>query len=120
MKSSVSVCPLGPHAFGLPSKVKSSVSVCPLGPHAFGLPSVVSCTIARVSPPVSNMFSSKSFIVSALTFGSLIRFGLMFVCGVRSESTFVLALCGFPVDRLLKTIHFALSGLGTHLKIRWP
>ena len=41
--------------------------------------SVVSCTIATVSHPVSNAFSSKSFIVLALTFRSLAHFGLVFV-----------------------------------------
>ena len=35
------------------------------------------------------MFSSKSFIVSGLTFRSLIHFEFMFVCGVRKCSNFI-------------------------------
>ena len=36
------------------------------------------------------MFSSKSFIVSGLTFGSLIHFEFIFVYGVRKCSNFIL------------------------------
>ena len=36
------------------------------------------------------MFSSKSFIVSGLTFRSLIHFEFIFVCGVRKCSSFIL------------------------------
>ena len=36
------------------------------------------------------MFSSKSFIVSGLTFRSLIHFEFIFVCGVRKCSNFFL------------------------------
>ena len=36
------------------------------------------------------MFSSKSFIVSALTFRSLIHFEFIFVYGVRKCSSFIL------------------------------
>ena len=35
------------------------------------------------------MFSSKSFIVSDLTFRSLIHFEFIFVCGVRRCSDFI-------------------------------
>ena len=37
---------------------------------------------------VLHMFSSKSFIVSDLTFRSLIHFGFTFVYGVREYSSF--------------------------------
>ena len=36
------------------------------------------------------MFSSRSFIVSGLTFGSLIHFEFIFVYGVRKCSSFIL------------------------------
>ena len=36
------------------------------------------------------MFSSKSFLVSDLTFSSLIHFKFIFVCGVRKCSNFIL------------------------------
>ena len=36
------------------------------------------------------MFSSKSFIVSGLTFRSLIHFEFIFVCGVRKCFNFIL------------------------------
>ena len=36
------------------------------------------------------MFSSKTFIVSGLTFRSLIHFGFIFVYGVRKYSSFIL------------------------------
>ena len=37
-----------------------------------------------------SLFSSKSFIVSVLTFRSLIHFEFIFVCGVRECSNFLL------------------------------
>ena len=36
------------------------------------------------------MFSSRSFIVSGLTFGSLIHFEFVFVYGIRKCSSFIL------------------------------
>ena len=36
------------------------------------------------------MFSSRTFIVSGLTFRSLIHFEFIFVCGVRKCSSFLL------------------------------
>ena len=36
------------------------------------------------------MFSSRYFIVSGLTFKSLIHFGFIFVCGVSKCSDFIL------------------------------
>ena len=37
-----------------------------------------------------SIFSSKSFLVSGLTFSSLIHFKFIFVCGVRKCSNFIL------------------------------
>ena len=38
----------------------------------------------------SAMFSSKSFIVSGLTLGTLIHFEFNFMCGIREYSNFIL------------------------------
>ena len=43
------------------------------------------------------MSSSKSFIVSGLTFRSLIHFEFSFVYGVRKGSNFILFTCSCPV-----------------------
>ena len=43
------------------------------------------------------MFSSKSFIVSGLTFRSLIHFEFIYVYGVRQCSNFIFFTCSFPV-----------------------
>jgi len=43
-----------------------------------------------MSSNILPMFSSKSFIVSGLTFRSLIYFEFTFVCGVRKCSNFIL------------------------------
>ena len=43
-----------------------------------------------MSLSVLPMFSSNSFIVSSLTFRSLIQFEFIFVCGVRKCSNFIL------------------------------
>ena len=52
------------------------------------------------------MFSSKSFIVSGLTFSSLIRFEFIFVCGVRKCSNLILlhVAVQFSQHRLLKRL----------------
>ena len=47
-----------------------------------------------MSKDVLPMFSSESFIVSGLTFKSLIHFEFIFVYGVRKCSNFIL----LPVD----------------------
>ena len=54
------------------------------------------------------MFSSRSFIVSGLTFRSLIHFELIFVYGVRKCSSFILlqAVDQFPAP-LFKEIVFS-------------
>ena len=52
------------------------------------------------------MFSSKSFIVSGLTFRSLIHLEFIFVYGVRKYSNFILlhVAVQFPQHHLLKII----------------
>ena len=54
------------------------------------------------------MFSSKSFIVSGLTFTSLIHFEFIFVYGVRECSNFTLlhVAVQFSEHRLLKKSSF--------------
>ena len=55
------------------------------------------------------MFSSKSFIVSGLTFRSLIHFEFIFVYGVRKCSSFILlqVVDQFSQHHLLKEIVFS-------------
>ena len=52
------------------------------------------------------MFSSKSFIMSGLTFRSLIHFEFIFVYGVRECSNFVLlhVVVQFSQNHLLKRL----------------
>jgi len=52
------------------------------------------------------MFSSKSFIVSGLTFRSLIHFEFIFVYGVRKYSNFILLHIAIPFSQyhLLKRL----------------
>ena len=54
------------------------------------------------------MFSSRTFIVSGLTFMSLIHFELIFACDVRKCSNFILLLVGFyfSYHHLLKRLSF--------------
>ena len=54
------------------------------------------------------MFSSKSFIVSSLTFRSLSHFELIFVYGVRECSNFILlhVAVHFSQHQLLKRLYF--------------
>ena len=56
------------------------------------------------------MFSSKSFIVSGLTFRSLIHFEFIFVCGVRECSSFILlhVTVQFFQHHVLKRLSFLL------------
>ena len=69
------------------------------------------------------MFSSRSFIVSGLTFRSSIHFEFIFVYGVRKCSSFSLlqVVDQFPQHHLLNRLSFLycifLSPLS---KIRWP
>ena len=57
------------------------------------------------------MFSSKSFVVSSLTFRSLIQFELIFVYGVKEWSSFILlhVAVQFSQHHLLKRIFFILA-----------
>ena len=52
------------------------------------------------------MFFSKSFIVSGLTFKSLIHFEFIFVCGIRKCSNFILlhVAVQFSQHHLLKRL----------------
>ena len=54
------------------------------------------------------MFSSRSFIVSGLTFRSLIHFEFIFVYGVRKCSSFILLqmVDQFSQNHLLKSLSF--------------
>ena len=61
-----------------------------------------------MSESVLPMFSSSSFIVSGLTFRSLIHFEFIFVYGVRKCSSFILlqAVDQFSQHNLLKRLSF--------------
>ena len=59
------------------------------------------------------MFSSESFIVSGLTFRSLIHFEFIFVYG---DHTFVCRYPVFPVRFVEKTVFFQLNHLGILVK----
>ena len=61
-----------------------------------------------MSKSVLPMFSSKSFIVSVLTFRSLIHFEFIFVYGVREFSNFILlhVAVQFSQHHLLKRLSF--------------
>ena len=61
-----------------------------------------------MSESVLPMFSSRSFIVSGLTFRSLIHFEFIFVYGVRKCSSFVhlQVVDQFPQHHLLKRLFF--------------
>ena len=64
------------------------------------------------------MFSSKSFIVSGLTFKSLIHFEFIFVYGVRKCSNCILLHVApqFSQYRLLKNLFFSLYILASFVK----
>ena len=61
-----------------------------------------------MSESVLPMFSSRSFIVSGLTYRSLIHFEFIFVYGVRKCSSFILlqVVDQFPQHPLLKRLSF--------------
>ena len=65
-----------------------------------------------MSESVLPMFSSRSFIVSGLTFRSLIHFEFIFVYGVRKRSSFILLQV---VDQFSQHC-FGASGLPVHFK----
>ena len=61
-----------------------------------------------MSERVLPMFSSKSFVVSGLTFMSVIHFEFIFVYGVRESSNFILlhVAVQFSQNQLLKKQSF--------------
>ena len=76
-----------------------------------------------MSSSVLPMFPSKRFIVSGLTFRSLIYFEFIFVYGVRKCSNFILlhVAVQFSQHYLLKRLSFLHSIFLPPLsKIRWP
>ena len=75
-----------------------------------------------MSECVLSLFSRKSFIVSGLTFRSLIHFDFLFVYGVRKYSSFILlqVVDQFSKHRLLKGLSFLHCILPPLLKIRCP
>ena len=68
------------------------------------------------------MFSSRSFIVSGLTFRSLIPFEFIFVHGVRKRSSFILlqVVDQFPQHHLLKRLSLIHCIFLPPSKIRCP
>ena len=54
------------------------------------------------------MFSSRSFLISGLTFKSLIHFEFIFMCGARRCSSFILlhVTAQFSQHHLLKRLSF--------------
>ena len=76
-----------------------------------------------MSLSVLPMFSSKSFIVSGLTFRSLIHFEFIYVYGVRQCSNFIFFTCSCPVssapliEELFLPHHIFFPPLS---KIRYP
>ena len=76
-----------------------------------------------LSSSVLTMFSSKSFIVSGLSFRSLIHFEFIFVYGVRKCSNFILlhVTVQFPQHHLLKRLSLPhCIFLPPLSKIRYP
>ena len=61
-----------------------------------------------MSESILPMFPSRSFIVSGLTFRSLIHFEFIFVYGVRKCSSFILSqvVDQFSQHHLLKSLSF--------------
>ena len=67
--------------------------------------------------------SSKSFVVSGLTFRSLIHFEFIFVYGVRKHSNFILlhvAVQFFPEPIIEETIFAPLYILASFIKNKEP
>ena len=63
-----------------------------------------------MSKSVLPMFSSRSFIVSGLTFRSLIHYEFIFMYGVRKCSSFIILqmVDQFSQNHLLKTVFYPL------------
>ena len=72
-----------------------------------------------MSESVLPMFSSRSFIVSDLTFRCLIHFEFIFVYGVREYSTFSLLhiTVQFSQPLLLKKTVFSLLNIAPCLRV---
>lgn len=68
------------------------------------------------------MFSSQSFMISGLMFKSLVHFELIFVCGVRYWSSFILCMClsSFLNITYGRDFPFALYIHGSLSQINWP
>ena len=70
------------------------------------------------------MFSSKNFIVSGLTFRSVIHFEFIFVYGVRKCSNFILshvAVCPvFPAPYIEEVVFAPLHILASFVKSKVP
>ena len=62
----------------------------------------------------SSMFSSRNFMVSGLTFMSLIHFEIIFADGVRKCSNFILLCVAIPAPLVEETI-FSLLHILPHL-----
>ena len=75
-----------------------------------------------MSASVLPMFSSKSFMVSGLTFRSLIHFEFIFVYGVRKCSNFILlhVAVQFSQHHLLKRLFSPLHILASFVKNKVP
>ena len=76
-----------------------------------------------MSESVMLMLSSRSLIISCLTFWSLIHFEFIFVCGVRKCSSFILlqVVYQFSQHHLLKSLSFFhCVSLPPWSKIRCP
>ena len=72
-----------------------------------------------MSESVLHLFFSKSFIVSGLTFRSLIHFEFIFVYGVRKCSTFILLQVAgpvFPAPLVKEVVFFPLYLLASFVK----
>ena len=73
-----------------------------------------------MSSSVLPMFSSKSFIVSRLTFKSLIHFEFIFVYGVRRCSNFILLHVAVPAPFIEETVSAPLYILASFVKNKVP
>ena len=75
-----------------------------------------------MSESVLPMLSFRSFIVSGLTFRSLIHFEFLFVYGVTKCSSFILlqVVDQFPQHHLLKTVSSPLYIFGSFVKDKVP
>ena len=110
------------HGQKKPKKLKTKTIICLIFGLIFitlvgGLKKIL---LWFMSKSVLPMFSAKSFIVSSLTFRSLIHFEFIFVCGVRACSNFILLhkAVQFSQHHLLKRLSFLrcifLPPLGNH------